>query len=130
MVETNKRSYCASFHVVAPLQHTATNSKFHNLYLRNKHIFASAAQRLRNKAWWCMVACALWSVQQPIFSLALHEIQTNKQHEFCSEISNKISHLKGLQRTTPVGSGAIASTKCIRTLCLSPTTFLLLWLQN
>ena len=43
---------------------------------------------------------------------------------------NKISHLKVLQRTTLDGLGALASAKCLRTLCLPPTTFLFMWLGN
>ena len=43
---------------------------------------------------------------------------------------HKISHLKGLQRTTLDGSGAQTSTYCTRTLCLPSTSFLLLLLGN
>ena len=42
----------------------------------------------------------------------------------------KISYLKGLQRTTGAGPGALASELCIITLRLPPNTFLFLWLQN
>ena len=42
----------------------------------------------------------------------------------------KISHLKGLQTTTPDGSGAQAFTQCTRTLCVPPTTFLFLRLRK
>ena len=43
---------------------------------------------------------------------------------------NKISHLKVLQRTTPDSLGALAFAQCTRTLCLPPTNFLFMWLQN
>ena len=49
-------------------------------------------------------------------------MQAHKQPEFQPDIqpdmNNKMSHLKGLQRTTPDGSGALASTKCTRILCV------------
>ena len=56
--------------------------------------------------------------------------QPEFQPEFQPDMNNKMSHLKGLQRTTPNGLGALASTKCTRTLCLPPITFLFLWLLN
>ena len=49
---------------------------------------------------------------------------------FLIKIKQKISHLKGLQRTTPNESGALASAQCTRILCQPPTTFMFLWLQN
>ena len=54
-------------------------------------------------------------------------------YNFCSEILNsKISQVKGMQRTTPDGSGAQTSTQCTRTLncLLSLFCFLFLWLRN
>ena len=42
----------------------------------------------------------------------------------------KISHIKGSQRTTPDGSGALTSKYCTRVLCLSPVLFLFLWLSS
>jgi hypothetical protein len=42
----------------------------------------------------------------------------------------KISHLKGLQRTTPDGLGALASNYSTRTLCLPPPTFLFVWFRD
>ena len=39
--------------------------------------------------------------------------------------------MKGLQRITTLDRlGAQSSTKCTRTLCVPPTTFLFLWLRN
>ena len=38
--------------------------------------------------------------------------------------------MRGLQRTIPVGLGALESTQCNKTLCLPPTTFLFMCLQN
>ena len=49
---------------------------------------------------------------------------------FLIKMNHKISHLKGLQRTTPDGQGALTSTQCTRILCLLPTTFLFVWLRN
>ena len=54
-----------------------------------------------------------------------------QQHDFGPEImNNKIYHLKGLQRTTPNRPFALTSSQCTRTLCLSLTTILSMWLRN
>ena len=45
-------------------------------------------------------------------------------------MNNKNSHLKRLQRTTPDRLSAQTFTQCIRTLCLPPTTILVMWLFN
>ena len=45
-------------------------------------------------------------------------------------MNHKISHLKGLQRTTPEESGAQTCIECTRIMCLPPTTFLFMWLRN
>ena len=56
--------------------------------------------------------------------------QAHKQQDFQSEMNHKISYLKGMQRTTPNGLGALAFTQCTRTLCTPPATFLFMWLRN
>ena len=48
----------------------------------------------------------------------------------CMCTHNKISHLEGLQSTTSSRSVALTSAWCTRTLCLPPTTFLLMWLWS
>ena len=46
-------------------------------------------------------------------------------------MNNRLSHLKGLQRTTPDRLRALSSTWYISTLFLPPTTIpLFLWLRN
>ena len=37
---------------------------------------------------------------------------------------------ESVAKKTPDGLSAKASTKCIRTLCYPPTTFLFMWLRN
>ena len=50
---------------------------------------------------------------------------------FLIKMNHTISHLKGLQRTTPGRLGAQTFTQCIRRLCLPPAiTFFFVWLQN
>ena len=54
----------------------------------------------------------------------------DKQRDFRSEMNHYIPDLKVLQRKPSSGAGALASTYCIRTLCLPLTSFLLPWLHN
>ena len=48
---------------------------------------------------------------------------------FLIRMNNKISYLQRLQRTTSDGSGTQIFTQSMRTLCLPPITFLLMWLR-
>ena len=45
------------------------------------------------------------------------------QTDFWPEMNNKISHMKGLQRTIPDRLGKQSSTKCTRPLYVPPTNF-------
>ncbi|OEU06876.1 hypothetical protein FRACYDRAFT_252802 [Fragilariopsis cylindrus CCMP1102] len=49
---------------------------------------------------------------------------------FLGKMHEEISHPTWFQRKTLFWLGAVASTKCMRTLCYPPTTFLFLWLKR
>ena len=57
-------------------------------------------------------------------------MQQTPTGRYCGRKNNNISHLKGLQRTTPDGPGAVTSKYCTRVSCLSPALFLFLWLSS
>ena len=74
------------------------------------------------------VLVKMWLQNNIHFSVV--EGTLDKQRNFRSEMNHYIPHLKVLQRKPSSGAGALASTYCIRTLCLPLTSFLLLWLHN
>ena len=57
-------------------------------------------------------------------------MQQTPTGRYCGRKNNNISHLKGLQRTTPDGLGTLTSKCCTGALCLSPALFLFLWLSS
>ena len=57
-------------------------------------------------------------------------VEGTKITRFLIRNEHEISHLKGLQSTTPDGLGVLASKRSSRTLCLPPTTLLFMWFQN
>ena len=69
----------------------------------------------------------LWLRNYIHFTFMSYDRHTTR---FLIRMNHKISHLKGLQKTTPDELGAQTSIQCTRLLCVSPTTFLFLWLRN
>ena len=60
-----------------------------------------------------------------------YEVGTQIITRFPIKMNHKISQMKELQGTTPKRLGAQTSAQCsTTTLCLPPTTFLLMWLRN
>ena len=57
-------------------------------------------------------------------------VEGTQTTSFLTKMNNNISYMKGSQRITPSGLGALAFLQYIRILQLPPTTFLLLWLQD